>query len=271
MPKRRRHVNAVSNNSLKTHALGRGESYEPYLHIQDVPSIGLATREKGWKTKRIHHFLSKLEWLYFFILEWSPIVTDIREQYPLDIEETLAIAESIGIKHPINVKTKKPIVMTTDFLITIKKHIGIEEHARTIKYASQLSSIRVIEKFEIERVYWTRRDVKWDISTEKEIDNILAANIEWVHPYRDLSSLRPLTKKMVREVELILAPQVLGVRFRLSELTSACDNHLGLDIGTSLMVVRHLLATKRWQVNMYEPIRPAKKMLFTSAQCSTTH
>ncbi len=271
MPKRKRNLATGSNKSVKTRALGRGEIYEPYLLIQDVPSVGLATRDKGWKTQRIHHFMSKLEWLYFFILEWSPIVTDIREQYPLDLEETLAIAASLGIKHPMNVKTKEPVVMTTDFLITIKKNVGIEEHARTIKYVNKLSSIRVMEKFEIERVYWTYRGVNWGISTEKDVDKILAANVEWVHPYRDLSSLFPLTKKIAREVEVILTPQVAEGQSRLSELTSTCDNHLGLARGTSLMVVRHLLAARRWQVDMREPIQPAKKMVLTPTQRSTNH
>lgn len=243
----------------------------PYLLIQDVPSVGLATRDKGWKTKRVHHFMSKLEWLYFFILEWSLIVTDIREQYPLDLDETLAIAESLGIKHPMNVKTKKPIVMTTDFLITTKKQIGIEEHARTIKYINMLSSIRVMEKFEIERVYWTYRGVRWGILTERDIDKILAANVEWIHSYRDLTSLHPLTRKIVKEVESILTPQVIEGQFQLSQLTSACDHHLGLATGTSLMVIRYLLATRRWQVNMREPIQPSKTMILTAVKQPTDH
>lgn len=37
----------------------------------------------------MHHFLSKLETNYFYWLDWSPIVSDIREQYPLlPLEET---------------------------------------------------------------------------------------------------------------------------------------------------------------------------------------
>ena len=83
---------------------GRGANYKPWLLILDVPSIGLATRDKGWITQREHHFMSKLEWQYFYLLEWSLIVTDIREQFPLDLEETLAIAKSLGIPHPSNRK-----------------------------------------------------------------------------------------------------------------------------------------------------------------------
>ena len=62
---------------------GRGthEKYKPWLTVRDVPSLGKSSRDKGWKTGRPHHFLSILELLYYLILEWSQMVTDIREQY----------------------------------------------------------------------------------------------------------------------------------------------------------------------------------------------
>ena len=59
--------------------------------------------------------MSNLERDYFYLLDWSSTVTDIREQYPLlPQEETLKIAEQCNIKHPRDPKTNHPIVMTTD-------------------------------------------------------------------------------------------------------------------------------------------------------------
>ena len=99
---------------------GRGSDYLPWLTVRDVPSIGLSFRVKGWKSHRIHHLLSQLELNYFYTLEWSLIVTDIREQYPLlPLSETWQIASLKGISHPTSPKTNQPVVMTTDFLITI--------------------------------------------------------------------------------------------------------------------------------------------------------
>lgn len=87
------------------------------MHIQDIASTGLASRIKGWKTGRVHHLLSKLETEYFYVLEWSNIVSDIREQYPLlPITETLEIAEQLGILHPTDPRTKESIVMTAQQL-----------------------------------------------------------------------------------------------------------------------------------------------------------
>ena len=64
---------------------GQGESsqYKPWLTIQDVPSNGQVNRPLGWKTGRVHHLMSLNELRYFYLLEWSPVVADIREQFPL--------------------------------------------------------------------------------------------------------------------------------------------------------------------------------------------
>ncbi len=40
---------------------GTGGNYKPWLTIQDVPSRGRAARPTGWKTGRVHHFLSDIE------------------------------------------------------------------------------------------------------------------------------------------------------------------------------------------------------------------
>ncbi len=36
--------------------------------------------------------------------------------------------------------------------------------------------------------------------------------------------------------------------------TNMCDDRLGLDPGTSLAIVRHLLASRRWQIDMQNHI-----------------
>ena len=67
---------------------GHGQTYTPFLYTREVPSFDKATRSKGWKSKRVHHVLSKLESDYVYVLEWSKFVVDIREQYPLPLEGT---------------------------------------------------------------------------------------------------------------------------------------------------------------------------------------
>ncbi|MEK4950812.1 TnsA endonuclease N-terminal domain-containing protein [Bacillus sp. FSL W8-1127] len=133
---------------------GRGANYKPWLTIQDVPSSGRVSRIKGNKINRQHEMFSDLERNYFYISEFSDLVVDIREQFPLlPKSETIVIANELGIKHPTNPKTNEPVVMTTDFLLTIEKDNRFIDVARTIKMKDELLKERVIEKFEIERVY----------------------------------------------------------------------------------------------------------------------
>ena len=102
MAKRKRVINerVIERRLKEGRGQGEGADYQPWLHIQDVPSQGLATRIKGWKTGRCHHLLSKLECQYFYILEWSPVVCDIREQFPLELSETTGHCRAFGNQTP---------------------------------------------------------------------------------------------------------------------------------------------------------------------------
>ena len=157
---------------------GQGElaSYKPWITIHDLASRGYATRIYGHKTGRIHHLLSHNELYYFCILDWSEHVTDIREQFPMRLTETLEIASASGIRHPWDHRSHFPYVMTTDFLITTDKGLV----ARTIKSGKELSGTRVREKFEIERRYWKSCGIPWGIVTEEQIDRTKARNILWL-------------------------------------------------------------------------------------------
>ena len=110
---------------------GTGATYKPWLTIGDVPSEGRSHRVLGLKTGRLHHMLSDLELRLFQILDWNDAVQDIREQFPLDRNKTQAIADRLGIRHPVDTVTKTPMVMTTDFLVDIA-HDG---RTRQIAYA----------------------------------------------------------------------------------------------------------------------------------------
>lgn len=262
MAKRNRNKSTSQGNSnkLTNHGRGRGTgiNYQPALRIQDVPSKGLVTRIKGWKTGRIHHFMSKLELLYFFILEWSTQVTDIREQYYLEQEITLAIAEKLNIRHPTNPRTKKEIVMTSDFVVTFRTPTGLIDHARTIKYAKDLRSARALEKLEIERLYWKAKGVDWGIVTEQEIDAVIAENVKWLHPYRDIVDIAPLSESVINQLEDLLTSLLLQEDLSLRDITDTCDEQFGLEAGSSLTAMRYLLANRRWLIDLSHPIQPSK-------------
>lgn len=241
---------------------GVGTSYSPMIHIQDFPSKGWRYREYGWTTERQHDYLSSHEYHYHFILDWSKIVVDIQEQFPLlPIAQTIEIAHQLGIRYPSAGSPREPVVMTTDFLITIQRPIGVIKLARTIKPAKELEDRRTIEKFEIERRFWLSRGIHWAIVTENEIDLVLSENIRWVHKFLQPSSLAPLTQQAISQIATNLTRMLLDSTESLSSVALACDRRLSLKPGQSLVVARHLIASRQWDVDMTKPIHPLDKNL----------
>ncbi|WP_244919527.1 TnsA endonuclease N-terminal domain-containing protein [Nostoc commune] len=196
---------------------GRGADYKPWLKVQDVPSRGQVNRIKGWKTGRVDHFFSELELDYFYVLEWSQVVCDIREQYPLlPLTQTQAIASECGFRHPAVGRTSELVVMTTDFVVTMRQSIGTTEIARTLKYAKDLQSKRTLEKLEIERLYWLSRGIDWGIVTEREIPSALVKNVAWFHPFLSIENLSPLTEGEIKRIATCDLKKILD---RLSNFT----------------------------------------------------
>ncbi|MBA9029388.1 TnsA endonuclease N-terminal domain-containing protein [Peribacillus huizhouensis] len=118
---------------------GQGKDYKPFIQAHDnkVASEGWLTRHLGWKTERIHHTLSEHERKYLYYLEWLDEVVDIREQFPLLPQgRTEEIAKQLGVKHAH--VDDLPVVMTTDFVITLKTSNGLIDVVRTVKPASKL-------------------------------------------------------------------------------------------------------------------------------------
>jgi hypothetical protein len=263
MAKRNRKTtqNSIKRKLRECRGTGRLAEYKPWLHIQDVASKGLVTRIKGWKTGRVHHLLSLLELRYFYVLEWSQDVIDIREQYPLlPLEETLAIAGSCGIRHPADPRTKHPVVMTTDFVNTVRRGPTDFDEARTVKYKDDLNHRRTLEKLEIERRYWDARRIKLKIVTQDHVHSALTKNVEWVHPYLHLEDFSGLPELTLGHTIWALRDALGRQNAPLRDVALRCDDRLGLEVGTSLSVVRHLIAARRLKVDMRRAINPRERL-----------
>jgi hypothetical protein len=244
-------------------ALGRGKgtgaSYLSWLRVQDVPSKGLSTRVEGWKTGRIHHFLSILELIYYYVLEWSSVVIDIREQYPLlPLEETISIAQNCGISHPVHPKSKKPIVFTTDFLLTVSLDGKTVTHARTIKYANALDAPRTLKKLEIERRYWEAKGIDWGIVTEHDILDELSQNANNLHESWHLATY--MSASDLTQIIPVLTDLAQQSQQPLRKIAAICDQQLGFEEGTSLKVAYYLIATRQWVIDMFQPLDPSQPL-----------
>ncbi len=268
MAKRKRTTNqAVIEKRLQEgRGQGSGADYKPWLTIQDVSSSGLSKRILGVTTKRRHELLSQLESNYFYILDWAKNVTDIKEQYPLlPLSETLSIAANIGVIHPQDPKNKEPIVMTTDFYIEVQKGMGVEYQARTVKPSNQLDDKRTIEKLEIERQYWQRRNISWGIVTERDIPLEIVKNLKWIRIRVDWDAL-DLSEHQILQAKKLLSQNLTQRNDSLTSICADCDIELGLKTGCSLAIVRNMLQTRELLIDLHQLIHPRKKLVITKTQ-----
>lgn len=221
---------------------GEGKDYKPWIRIQDFPSTGTVSRIYSDKTERTHHLLSNNEKYYFYLLEWSDKVLDIREQFPLsDIKLAMDISAAANIRYPIDKISGFPYVMTCDFMLTTS--CGLR--ARTIKQVSQLSNPRVIEKLEIERRYWNKLGIDWKLVTDKDIDISKARAIEWIRQNNmsGLESIVDITKAKYYFEEN--APLVA---------VKHLEHDFNLPSGMGMLVFKQLLQTKQFDFTHFPNI-----------------
>ncbi|GAP97960.1 heteromeric transposase endonuclease subunit TnsA [Leptolyngbya sp. NIES-2104] len=255
---------AIDRKRREGRGQGEGHSYLPWLTIHEVPSDGRAHQAAGWKTdKRDHQLLSDGELHCFYVFEWARNVVDIREQYPLPLEATLEIAESMGVKHPLHPTSKHSTIMTTDFLLTVQKGDQRVFHPWSFKYSIDLNvkGLRTAEKLEIERIYWQSvRNCPWSLVTERQLPIQLAKNVEIIHKSLDLTGFN-LIYDEVEAINAWLTPRIQLRDTALRHLTTMCDTSLGFECGTSLRVAYHLIANRRWIIDMHSPIEPGNILI----------
>ena len=236
---------------------GSGADYTPWIRVQDFASQGVVSRVKGRTTGRVHHLLSNNELAYFYVLDWSENVIDIREQFPLsDLKCAVSVASQAGIRYPTDRKSGYPYVMTCDFMITT--HTGMK--ARTIKMAAELENARTLEKLEIERRYWTRQGVDWRIVTEHEISRQKAKNIEWLYTAEGFT----IAGRSEYELEHIRCALLNLLKYGDSSVIDAAiitENRFLLPTGAGLQFFKQLVLEKELTIDLNLPIDLSSKVV----------
>ncbi|OQW42394.1 MAG: hypothetical protein A4S12_00635 [Proteobacteria bacterium SG_bin5] len=188
--KRTQTLAIMENRQRQGRGRGDGPDYKPWLYVHDVASRGRSSRIASGG--RVVHTLSDWETAAFRDFQWDPTVVEVKEQFPLVLEDTLRIAAEMKVRHPSDGRPREPIVMTSDFLVTRMVNGRLEHTAYAVKEngaldlslartRGQMVSIRrTRQKLEIERRYWLEREVRWDWLTEDHLSKVRKANIEWV-------------------------------------------------------------------------------------------
>lgn len=247
---RRRRVNSVSSINRR-HAEGRGQgsldTYKPAIYTYEIPSRGKVARVWGHTAKRVHHVLSQLEKLYLISLDHDPDVSDIREQKPLRLEDTLLIAAENNIRHPY--ANQCPAEMTTDFYYCRN---GVW-HAVAIKESAELENRRVREKLKIEEIYWTRKNVPWRIVTEKDIPLDKVNNLKWLHSGESVTDILP-DRSFLNDLTEAFCSVYQNPQISFSDIVNTIEAYCKLPQGAVIQLFKHLVLTGRIRLNLSEPI-----------------
>ena len=179
----------VSEKTKQKQRRGKGEgaSYKPYIKTREVPSTGTGRILKDKMTGRQMHLLSQAEVYTYYLLRWDDSIIDIREQYPLELDDTLKIADQLGYKHPHDRKTS----MTTDFLVTYQEEDGTKTYkAYSVKTDREvLQNNRTVEIQRIEMAYWNLHGISFEIVFKEDMNRIKVGNIEAVMEYWDIKNV----------------------------------------------------------------------------------
>lgn len=224
---------------------GKGKNYKPWLTVRDVSSRGRSSRVAGWKTNREHHLLSDNEKRLFYLFEWSEDIIDIREQFPmLKLDLAMKIANEMGWNYPKDSESDVPYVLTTDFMLTVKRNNKSVQIARTVKETEELNKKSIAERLEIERRYYKAEGIDWDVITEKGIPKLLAENVEWVHSHYWLEATSEMKIKELKSLAKILKFRLQEGDLTINQITTALDKEQNLEMGTCLYLFKHLIARK---------------------------
>ena len=228
------------NKFIKEHrGQGHGSNYHPWLTVRDLASQGRSHRILGHTTSRTYHLFSDLELAVFLILDWNKCITDMREQFPLRIEDTEEVAASLKVKHPYYKGHNQ--IMTSDFLVNSSLP-KIMKFSLQVKYSTDLNDVRVIEKLEIERRYWKKKNIPWFIITEKEISPVILENIKWLYP---VSQALPDTRTNESErIDFYKYQFRFCAGYNVITFSQLVDKTYSLEPGTTLSELRYLIANR---------------------------
>ncbi|MGM9979358.1 MAG: TnsA endonuclease N-terminal domain-containing protein [Clostridium sp.] len=256
----------IEERIKKGFGTGTGYEYKPWINVVNGPNGSFRDRPNGWKTGRTTQLLSHLEYNTFLGFEWSDTVVDIREQYPLQRNVTIEIAERLGILHPTYPKGETKdgeevfIVMTTDLLLTIKTNDSEEAYlAVCVKPAAKLDEERTLAKLQIEKTYWEEKGIEWRIITDKDLNKDFIENMKKIHslinplPQFDEGYFNSLSIKLVNGLTCSLDDTFL-------DYFDEFDEKYNLEEGLAISLFWYCLANKMFNIDMFRPIRFNKKI-----------
>lgn len=248
----------IQNRYRAGRGQGAGIAYTPWIYTYEFPSKGRRHRSLGHKVERLYHLMSDVEFSHFVYFDRLNSVIDNREQFPLNRDDTIRIADKLGFRHPKYPGTKVDAVMTTDFLLTLNTPSGQKLRAFSTKHSSDLlvqKKKRLLEKLKIEQCYWNERGAEWYASTERALPQQLISGINWVRDAYDLSSLKKENRDTLFSAALFVLAKISNEdsKLPLNQWCLQLDGARSYDRGTHLGAAKHLIAQQLLEFDLGRP------------------
>lgn len=168
---------------IRSHrGVGSDASYQPWLHIRDVPSRGTSSVIEGILTGRRHHLLSELEATYLFLLERRSNVVNVLDQWPiLDIDGTLELCASSGVRHPYRRGYPEPF--TIDFLVCEQASGRLRWRAASVKPTGNAVDPNIAKRLKIEHDWCFKQGIPWTLVETQGFSKTLLASLRFVRSW----------------------------------------------------------------------------------------
>lgn len=181
---------------------GIGANYVPFFRASEAKSIGTASMIPDLREGRMIHTLSATETDLYYMLRWDDMVEHIREQYLLDTNYINEIRLNLGLK-----QVSANCCYTTDFLVDYKDG---SQHAYSVKFkradfnpdsiqyrGKDYKYKKMIERQNIERLYWQTQGIGFSIVTSEDIDRVYVQNIAYALSFYDPLMIHTREQKLM--------------------------------------------------------------------------
>jgi hypothetical protein len=178
----------IEKKTKAGHNQGTGLDYIPWADVRPMSNMSRLQRPPGLKTGREQQFPRDDEYYYFRILDLAPNISDIREYFAVtEIEETVAIAEQFGLKHPTIPKTNVPVPLLITYFITIDNDVVPSFEAHLFRSKNTLEHRNTLEEIEILYQFLKKREIPLYVVTQNQITRDVIWNIELLVKNYDLN------------------------------------------------------------------------------------
>lgn len=127
----------------------------------------------------------------------------------------------------------------------------LPKFALQVKYSSDLTRPRVVEKLELERRFWEQKGVPWFLFTQKEISPVVIQNIDWLYSAQRDSIP---DEALVHRVNYYCHQFEKNPDISIIDLAKSLDANYEMPDGESLREIRQLLAQRFFTFDIHHEV-----------------